>query len=123
MTLDELVKLVNPIAIVVSGVLNVYLFFKSKTDERFAEIDQCMAEGDQAQHLETADRKAADYELDRRLVALETQLKSVPTHEDLEEIRAALATVGAELAAVNERSRGTLDTVRRIEEHLLDRAR
>ena len=123
MTLDLWLKVLNAVVIVGSVLINAYLFMKSKTDERFAELDTALAEYDHAAHIEVAERKAFDNELERRLVVIETEIRAMPTHDDLEEIHRALSNVRSDLATVNERSRGTLDGVRRIEQHLLERSR
>lgn len=123
MNLDLWLKVLNAAVLVGSVMVNVYLFLKSKSDDRFAELDEALAHYDRAAHVETGERKAFDNELDKRLVAIETEIKAMPTHDDLEEIHQALSNVRSDLATVNERSRGTLDGVRRIEQHLLERSR
>ena len=120
---DLAFKLLYAAGYVGSMALNVYLYFKSKSDRRFECIEETQGEHGEGLRLETADRKAADNEMQLRLVRLETAFSAVPTHEDLEEINAMISSMRAEVAMVSERGSVTLDGVRRIERFLLEHPR
>jgi CRISPR/Cas system-associated protein Csm6 len=125
---DLLFKGLNAAALIASAALNVYLWFKSKTDERFKEIEKALG-----RHKDTADadrdhvrqcvteRKAHHAELAERVSLAEEKLRQLPTHDDLGEIHSKLADVGNRVAATDERSKILLDGMRRIESHLMDR--
>lgn len=128
MNWELLTKGLNAAMLLASGVLNVYLWLKSKTDQRFKDI-----EGSLGKHKETADgdrehvrlcvaeRKAHHSELAERVSLVEEKLEHLPTHDDLGEIHNKLADVGSRVAATDERSKILLDGMRRIESHLMDR--
>lgn len=121
-------KGLNAAALAASAILNAYLWFKSKTDKRFEDIEKLLL-----RHREIADedrefvracvaeRKAHHSELAERVSLIEEKLEHLPTHDDLTEIRNKLSTVGQEVAATSERSKILLDGMRRIESHLMDR--
>lgn len=123
MNLELMFKLFNVAAYVCSVALNIYLYFSAKSDRRFAEYDESLSEYDLTLRTEIAERKAHGHDLDKRLVALETELESLPRHEDLERIQNALAELGADVSTVKERSMNSLQSLRRIETHLLERSR
>lgn len=128
MTLELLFKGVNAAALIASAVLNLYLWFKSKTDERFEQIEKVLArhkdvaDSDREYvRLCVAERKAHHGELAERVALVEEKLEHLPTHDDLAEFRDKLSIVGQEVAATSERSKILLDGMRRIEQHLMDR--
>ena len=123
MTLDLTLKVINLLVIISSVGFNVLIYFKTKQDKRLAQLATDALELAERLRNETADRKSVHGELDKRLSVMEERVKAMPTHDDIEEIRAALSELGNNVAAVNERSGSTHDAVRRIEKHLLDRAR
>ena len=47
------------------------------------------------------------------------EIESLPTHDDLEDIRSDVAKIRTDVATVMERSGNLIDSVRRIENHLL----
>lgn len=128
MNWDVIFKGLNAAALVASAVLNVYLWFKSKTDKRFEDIERLLfnsrttADADrQFVNQCVAERKAHHAELAERVSLVEEKLEHLPTHDDLAEIHNKLADVGNRVAATDERSKIVLDGVRRIEQHLMDR--
>lgn len=121
-------KGLNAAALVASAILNVYLWFKSKTDKRFEDIERALAnhraiaDSDREfVRLCVAERKAHHGELAERVSLVEEKLEHLPTHDDLGEIHNKLADVGSRVAATDERSKILLDGMRRIEQHLMDR--
>lgn len=123
MSIDLGLKLLQMAVLLGSVAVNAFLFFRTRRDRRFAELAEELADHTDSLRLERTDRIAGSNGLGLRLSVLETKIKGMPTHGDLEEIRGDLADIGSNLATVNERSRGTLDAVRRIEQHLLERPR
>lgn len=128
MNWDLMVKALNVLAILASTGLNAYLFFRSKKDERFAQIDRKFvhiertAEADrEAVRSAIIERRAQVAKLERNATAIDERLRQSPTHKDLSEIREALGLMRAEMASISERSRNTSDSLRRIETHLMER--
>lgn len=118
----------NAAALVASGILNAYLWFKSKTDQRFDAIQESLARLKATVYADreevrrhVAERKAQFSELTERVALVEEKLEHLPTHDDLAELHAKLGVVGNEVAATSERSKILLDGMRRIEQHLMDR--
>ena len=128
MSLDLMLKGINALALLASGILNAYRWFKTKTDKRFETIEKSLA-----RHKETADldrdfvrvcvaeRKAHHSDLAERVSLAEEKLRQLPTHDDLGELHEKLSQVGNRVAATDERSKILLDGMRRIEQHLMDR--
>lgn len=114
-------KLLNAAAIVASGVLNLYLFVKAKTDKRFEDTNARVDELEDALSSAVTERKAHQAELHTRVSVLESQVEDLPTHNDLDKIRAELTSIRTSVATVEERSKIQLDGMRRIENHLLER--
>lgn len=116
---DLWLKLVNAVVLVGSVAVNVYLYFKSKTDDRFAELDAALSAHDETFVREQSKR----LDLDRRLVKLETEFEAAPKHDDIDRIQEALRDLGADVSTVKERSMNSLQSLRRIEQHLLERSK
>lgn len=119
MNFDLWLKVLNAAVLVGSVCVNVYLYFKTRTDDRFAELDQALAEYDRALSDEVGKRTA----LERSVVQLRAEFDGAPKHDDLERIQSALAELGADVSTVKERSMNSLQSLRRIEAHLLERSR
>ena len=121
-------KGLNAAALIASAILNVYLWFKSKTDKRFEDLERALgshrmiadAEREYVR-LQVAERKAHPGELSERVSLVEEKLEHLPTHDDLAEIHNKLSDVGSRVSATDERSKILLDGMRRIENHLMDR--
>lgn len=118
---DVAFKGLNAAALVASAILNVYLWFKAKTDQRFQDMQDCHEELGDKLLAEVAERKATDHDQETRLQLLERGINSLPTHNDLANIYARLTDLVGRLERQDERSANTNDAVRRIERHLLDR--
>lgn len=121
-------KGLNALALIASGILNFYLWFKSKTDERFEAVELALKNHTQAADVDRAfvrrcveERKQHHGDLAERVSLAEEKLRQLPTHDDLSEIHNKLADVGSRVAATDERSKILLDGMRRIESHLMDR--
>ncbi|WP_339745613.1 DUF2730 family protein [uncultured Maricaulis sp.] len=56
---------------------------------------------------------------DRRIQAIEGELKHLPSKEDVAEVKLALSELGGRLGRIEESGQGTSRAVRRIEEYLL----
>ncbi len=66
---------------------------------------------------------ARDGEMHTRISILETQMRHVPTHQDLILIKNELKDLNSTVAAVNERSESTVEMVQSIHKYLLERNR
>ena len=64
-----------------------------------------------------------DGDMHTRISVLETQIRHVPTHQDLINIKNELKDVNSQLAAVNERSESTVEMVQSIHKYLLEHKR
>lgn len=121
MTFDEIFSLIGKISYPCSVLLNLYLFFKTKTDKRFERIEErqdaiegAAEEDREVVRLAIAERKAHISEVTERIAIMDTHVRSLPTHQDIR-------MIDNRLSALDERSRNLLDGMRRIEQHLMDR--
>ncbi|OLF81261.1 hypothetical protein AWH62_00880 [Maricaulis sp. W15] len=62
---------------------------------------------------------AALVDHDRRIQAVEAELKHLPTKEDVAEVKLAISELNGRLGRIEESGQGTSRAVRRIEEYLL----
>jgi hypothetical protein len=120
-TLDIALKLVMAAIAVGSTACNVYLFLKSRSDERFEKVNGRLDGHDEQLTLQAAASTSALSGLNTRMTVIESEIENLPTHRDLDGIRADLALIKASSAATEERSRGLVASVNRIEDHLLNR--
>lgn len=126
-TWDNLLRVLQIGLILINTLAMIWLWRKTQDDSRHKNLADSM------------DRKAAVLEgritaeqnrinehhlqitgMDRRLAISEAIMQRAPTHNDLERMWNKLNEVGQAIAAVNERSRSTHDSVRSIQDHLLD---
>lgn len=121
MTLDLLLKIGSTAAIVLSFALNLYLFLRSRADDRFDRINERADRMAKAMQDEIQERRAEASRLERNHAVLEATVSGLPTHDDLGDIREELSTLARTLASVNQRSETTLNSVQRIENYLLER--
>ena len=121
MTLDMLLKIGSTAAIILSFALNLYLFLRAKSDDRFDRINERLDRIAKSLSQEVSDRRADFSRLEREHAVLEAVVKGLPTHDDLSEIREELTSQTRTLSAVNQRSETTLASVNRIEAYLMDR--
>ena len=105
-------KALQALAWIGSAALNIYLYLRAKSDKRFEEYDEALAQYDKGQA-----------QMDRRLVKLETEFEGAPDHQDLKRIETALGVLNGDVATVKERSMSSLQSLRRIEAHLLERSK
>ncbi len=103
-----------------SGALNVWLFFKARSDKRFEVIEDNHRALHERVQLAIADRKAGHNDHETRLQLIEQHMATVPTHEDLRKVYDALALLVSKVERQDERSAHISDAVRRIENHLLN---
>lgn len=116
-------RFITVIVLLGSVGVNVWLFFQAKRDQRFAALAEELEAHAENLRREIAERLECTNGHGLRLSVMEQQMKALPTHEDLGAVRESLSTISESVATVNERSRNTHDAVRRIEQHLLERAR
>lgn len=114
--LDQWLRLLQILVLAASVTINVFLFVRTRSDERFKEFD--------ARITGLANQKRAiqaELQLvDKRGAINEANLASRPTHGDLQEIRRELTSLKASTAAIEERSETTLKTVQSIQTYLLE---
>lgn len=121
MTLDLLLKVGSTAAIVLSFALNLYLFLRSRADDRFDRINERGDRMAKSISEEIQERRIEASRLERNHAVLEATVAGLPTHDDLGDIREALSSLARNVASVDERSLSTLNSVRRIESYLLER--
>lgn len=64
-----------------------------------------------------------DADLHTRVSVLESQMRDVPRHSDLLQIRNELKSIATQLATVDERSESQVEMTRSIQRHLLESSR
>ena len=116
MDLDQWLRVLQMVVLAASVLVNLFLFMRARSDERFKEIDARLAG--------LANQKRAMWselqQVATRGAVHEARLASVPTHGDLQEIRRELTSLKASTAAIEERSETTLETVQSIQLYLLE---
>lgn len=118
--IDIGLKLMNISIVLLSAALNIYLFFKTKQDKRFTDIEDVMEDSDRRIIGETAQRHEDVGKLVLRVTVLESRVNSMPTHDDISEIHKRISDLANSMSAVNERSSSTNSAVNRIERYLLE---
>ena len=116
LSLDQWLRLVLVLVLVGSVSVNVFLFHRSRADQRLKEFDQRLT-GIATQKRAMQTDLAA---IGQKVAVHEARLAAVPTHRDLDEIRRDLTSVKATTAAIDERSETTLDTVQSIQRYLME---
>lgn len=127
---DIIIKGVTLLVLLGNTTATIWLFMRRRNDQRIAEIEKRQDEMDERIDQSNArlsaaiaDRNEKHAEVTRRLAVIETKMENVPTHRDLEEIRAKLAVVASQGAAISERSAATHSLVQTLSEHLLERGK
>lgn len=127
LSLIEWLALAQVVALLGSGLLNMWLFFSVRGDARWKSIGEAITQGDAGlgTELTRIDRHhgAAQAVIDRRLSVLETRIEAMPDHDDLTEVSGQLARIDRSVSGLAERSQSTQESVRRIERHLLESKR
>lgn len=120
LTVIEWLALGQIVALGLSGAINLWLYFSVRSDKRWKAFADSIAQGDAglAAELQRSDRRLGDAHaaFDRRLSVLEAKVDGMPTHDDISEMR-------DQLSRIDERSESTQESVRRIEQHLLESKR
>lgn len=101
MDISHWVTLANLIALLMSVAINVWMFIAMRSDSRWSSITD----------------RINSYS--NRLSIVETQLRSLPDQDDLQEIREKLSHIDRLVAAQGERNNALLTSVTRIETYLL----
>lgn len=123
MNLDMLLKIGSTAAIVLSFALNLYLFFKSRSDDRFDRINDRFEALAKALAEEIAERREQASHITKSHAVLDATVKGLPTHDDLGDIREALNSLARNVASVDQRSAMTLNSLTRIEGFLMERGK
>jgi acyl CoA:acetate/3-ketoacid CoA transferase alpha subunit len=129
-TVDQVLQLLQIVAIAASAVLNVYLYNRTRNSTQMREHRKQMKKlederraGDAALHKRvdtiSGDHLGLASVLDRRVSVLETTVKHMPTHTDLTGIRAELANLNGNVAALGERSQSNNEMLHSIQRHLM----
>jgi predicted RNase H-related nuclease YkuK (DUF458 family) len=121
LSIDDVLRLVQIVVIVVSVSINAWFFFQAKSDQRIKDIERRQEESERDLADEVASRVREIGGLSHKVGALEEWRKHVPNHDDIDGIKKDLATMGRQMATVDERSVTTLNGVRRIEQFLMER--
>lgn len=77
---------VNELVLVGSVLINIYLWFKSKTDKRFELIANHASDANERLLNAVSERKADVAGLDKRVSLIESRLETIPTHDDVLDI-------------------------------------
>jgi hypothetical protein len=124
--LDNALRVAHIAVMLLSVAVSVFLYLKLRDDKRFNEVHERMRQIEfkhEQRGVESAQEaqrfRERDADLDRRLSVAETKLDNVPSHEDLAALHASVHSVGTQVAAIDERSEQTLNTVSQIQEWLL----
>lgn len=120
-TIDTGLKMANLAIVLFSTTLNVYLFFKAKSDKRFQSIEETVAKVSGELSDDIATHANAAGALNVRLSILEKHVSSLPTHDDTSEIHKRISDLASSMSAISERSKNTNDAVKRIEQYLLSK--
>jgi hypothetical protein len=127
MTMDAALRLVQIAVLLGSVGVNVWLWRRNNNDKtlealRANDADLSRKFGDfqqgSAQHI--AASVARDAGLEIRVVALETTVRHMPTHGDLQAIQRELRDLNGTVSVVSERSEATMQMMRTIQEHLME---
>lgn len=125
LTLDQLLRILGVAATLLSAALNVYLFLKARSlrkvdalNTRVETVEKDRRDGDARLHKRVDETNEKHLENVRRISVLETNVKALPTHEDISEIDAKLLAIKAELSANTSRTDTTLSLVRDINNFL-----
>jgi len=89
-------------ALALSVAINLWIYLRARGDQRWDTLQR------RQQRVES------------RLSALEVRVESLPTQDDLIEIRDRLSHIDKTTAGLEERSSLTLSSVRRIEQYLME---
>jgi len=130
MTLDQALRIAQVIAIFASGLLNVYLFFKTRNTTQMREhrgqisrLEKDRRDGDAKLHqrIETisGEHKALGSDLVRRVSIVENTISHMPTHRDLTGIRDELSDLNGNVEALGERSKSNNEMLQSIQKHLM----
>ena len=109
MTFDEILKLATIFTVIVSTCFNVWMFMKTRSDDRFKALDARLTGLAEQRRSNQAEISLHG----NRIAAIEARLQGLPTHNDLTEIR-------TELGAVNERTEMTHEIVRSMQDFLMN---
>lgn len=102
----------NLLGLTASVGVNIWLVMLTRSDSRWTKLTE------RIEHVDRTTQTALSMH-HARLAVLETTLSSLPTQDDLTEIRKNLSHIDRSVAALDERSDSTLVAVQRIECFLL----
>lgn len=119
--IDEILRLVQIVVILVSLSANAWFFYQARSDQRIKDIEHRLGVNDAAIAQERSYRVDDVNRMGGRLGSLEEWRKHVPTQDDMDDIRKAVAQIDRAVARVDERSEQTLASTKRIETFMLEK--
>ncbi len=118
---DIAYKLFSMLVVIISAALNVYLFIKSKQDKRFNSLQDRVITDENKLIEHKVSNNTEIHEIRMRVGMIESQIKQMPTHNDINEIHKRISDLANSMSTVAERSRNTDSAVNRIENYLMER--
>lgn len=125
--IDNALRLVQIAVLAGSVTVNIWLWQRGRNDKALeslkagdADLSRKLSELSVAAGQHQVALTARDAALEMRVAVLETTIRHMPTHGDLQAIQRELRDLNGTVAGLSERSETTLDLVRTIQEHLLE---
>lgn len=119
--IDDILRLVQIVVILVSLSANAWFFYQARSDQRIKDIEHRLGLNDAAIAQERTYRVDEVNRVGQRLGSLEEWRKHVPTQDDMDDIRKVVAQIDRAVARVDERSEQTLASTKRIETFMLEK--
>lgn len=127
MSADVLLRVVQIVVLLGSVTVNVWLWLRGRNDKALealkagdTDLARKLGELTQTNAQQLSALTGRDAALEIRVVALETTVRHMPTHGDLQEIRRELRDLNGAVSVVSERSEATMQMMRTIQEHLME---
>ena len=119
-TVDNVLRSVQIAVLVGSVAVNIWLWARGRNDKVLEALKAKDAEQSRLINDLTQSTSAHVGSLHTRVSVLETTVRHMPTHGDLQAIQRELRDINGTVSAVSERSEATLEMVRTIQAHLLE---
>ena len=119
-SLDNVLRSVQIAVLLGSVGVNVWLWARGRNDKVLEALKAKDAE--QSRLITDLTQATSSHigSLHTRVSVLETTVRHMPTHGDLQAIQRELRDINGTVSAVSERSEATLEMVRTIQAHLLE---
>ncbi|MDC8012923.1 DUF2730 domain-containing protein [Tahibacter soli] len=126
-SLDNVLRSVQIAVLLGSVGVNVWLWVRGRNDKALdalkakdAELSRQLGDTANTTTTQLVALTANVAALGTRVAVLETTVRHMPTHNDLQAIQRELRDINGTVSAVSERSEATLEMVRTIQAHLLE---